>query len=713
MPDTPQIAFNPKTGQYLALVNGQWAPTHVAVNRTTGERLAWIGGDWVPAGRAAVPATAPATSQPAKSQPGWGEWAARTALKYVPSILLTARGAATGTETGAELGGAVGGPYGAAIGGILGGITGAGLGSGASEYLPKSMGGAKQPSFKRGFAYGAIPEALVPIGSAIVRPLVKTGEAGAAAQKEAIEKAIEESKGMVGEAANSWIEKLGKAAKPVEEAKQNLRSWIEEQIAQRGAKRRLRSLMPTPAETFDPSGRGAEALAQTARTLTQAARAEGGGRALGEAYERLKLPENALVNIEELPDFVQTIRGGLQGPISPRTEKLLQRAQELGSETALDTPVGLEQIGKQASATDVLRLRQEASKALPKALGSDRYALGRLIDKLDDHLESYLPPEIHPLRAQYRGTMRVLPYEVEQKLGKAIHPRDAAQVIFKTPERALAIIGQATNSADRKVLRDGFAQKIFSVVDPSKPINKQLRDIRKALQPWLAKGVTGKSVVEELYGPNAEQEVRNLMNAPMNAVRLSALFANPESRQAALDEMKRTIMNDPQRVKLAGAVKQAVAKLQETAAEATENLAKTTIPATQKLQEAAMKSPHEAAAQAIERQLRGGPGGFLRYLQHRALFGLTEGAIMGYGAGTGKWAIAGLASIPLLWIAAMRAGAAGPLARYLASSTARQAGRNLAQLLVAIGSQTTRQSMEDISEEPVEMPASAAAAGAP
>jgi hypothetical protein len=668
MPDTPKIAFNPKTGQYLALVNGQWMPTHVAVNPATGEHRAWIGGNWVSVGHLNVPAQAPATSQSAKSQPGWGEWATRMALKYgVPGALMS-RGAATGAEFGSRLGLEVGGPWGALIGGALGGIGGAGLASGANEYLPQLLGGAKQPSFGRGFAYGAIPEALLGAASLVLRPAVKTAEAAAGAQEKAIGEAVE------------------RAAR----VKQSLRSWVEKQIAASDAIRRLRSLIGELPETIDPSGRGAEALAQTTRTLTQAARAERGGRALGEAYERLKLPENALVNIEELPDFVQTIRGGLQGPISPRTEKLLQRAEELGSETALDTPVGLEQIGKQASATDVLRLRQEVSKALAKASGPDRYVLHYLREELDKYLDPFLPPEIHPLRAQYRGIMRVLPYEIESKLGKAIRPSEAAEVIFENPERALAIIRQVTDPADRQVLRDGLAQKVMSGIDPSKPIGTQVFNLRKALQPWLAKDVTGKSVIEELYGPNAEQEIRNLMNAPMNAVRLSALFANPESRQAALDEMKRTIMNDPQRAKLAGAVKRAVARLQ------------------------AMKSPQEAAADAIRQRLEGGIPGALgwtgRHLGFEAMFGLSDVIA---GGVLHSPTMMTLGSVYLLWRTAINYGAAGPLARYLASSTARQAGRNLARLLVAIGSQATRQSMENTSEEPVEMPAPAAAAGAP
>jgi hypothetical protein len=712
MPDTPQIALDEKTGQFFAHVNGQWVPTQIAVNETTGGSLAKIGGKWIPIGHLDISTSSPAIARPAKSstksQPGWGEWAARTALKYAPSTLLTGGGAVAGAEAGAGLGSVVGGPPGAVIGGALGGIAGAGLGSGASEYLPESMGGAKQPSFKRGFLWGAIPQAAIPVAGAVVRPLVKTGETAAAAQKEAIEKAIEAAKETGGEAIHAWNKQIGEAAKSVEEAKQNFRSWLEKQIGTRLAKQRLQSIMPAPTEYPDPSGRGAESLAQTAKELTQTARAKSGGEALGKAYETLKLPETAQINVDELPRSIQAIRNDLHGPISPGTEKLLRRAENIGFKSAIDTPDGLEELSRQASSSDILHLRQEASKALAKASGTDRYALQRLIDSLDNHLEPHLPPEVQALRRQYRGIMRVLPYDVERKLGGAIRPSEAAEVIFDTPERALAIIRQVKDPADQQILREGFAQKIFSAVDPFKSVDNQLLDIQKALQPYLAKDVAGRSVVRELYGPNAEQEIRNLMNAPINGVRLSALFANPESRRVVLDEMKRTIMNDPQWAKHVAAVKQAVATLQEEAEQASEKLGKSTTEAIQQLQKSGTKSPYEARVQAIKKRLRGGPGGFLRYFQHRGMYLALEGAFMGYGVGSGHWTIAGLASIPLLWTAAMRTGAGSALARYLASPTARQAGRNLAQLLIAIGSQTARQSAEHISEEPVEMPASAA-----
>jgi hypothetical protein len=686
MPDAPKIVFNPKTREYRAFVNGQWAPIHVVMNPATGEHRAWIGGNWVSVGHLNVPAQAPATGQPAKSQPGWGEWAARMALKYGVPGALTYRGALTGAEFGSRLGLEVGGPWGAVIGGALGGIGGAGLASGANEYLPQLLGGAKHPSFGRGFFYGAIPEALLGAASLVLRPAVKTAEAAAGAQEKAIGEAVE------------------RAAR----VKQSLRSWVEKQIAASDAIRRLRSLMPEPPETIDTSGRAAEDLVQVGREAAQRVRA-GIGRAIGRLYETLKLPEDARIKADDLENLgmsVEGIQSKLNAPISPQTQRLLQRVANLGivreAEEDAASPSLLDAFGrpipqaeiklprKEIPATSLLRLRQEISKALEKARGADRYALGSALEEIDNVLYSFLPPEIHPLRAQYRGIMRVLPYDVERDLGQAIRPREAAEVLFENPERALAIIRQVKDPADLQVLRDGFAQKVMSGIDPSKPIGTQVFNLRKALQPWLAKDVTGRSVVEELYGPNAEQEIRNLMNAPMNAVRLSALFANPESRQAALDEMKRTIMNDPQRAKLAAAVKRAVARLQ------------------------AMKSPQEAAADAIRQRLEGGARGDLGYAGHRlgidALIGLGQ-----IGAGYEfNYPILKAAGITyLVWRTAINLGAAGPLARFLASSTARQAGRNLARLLVAIGSQATRQSMEDTSEEPVEMPAPAAAAGAP
>lgn len=599
-------------------------------------------------------------------------------LSAMPGAALGTAGAALGETAAAKLGG------GALMRGA-GRLLGATGGNLAAENLPKELGGAEDPSLKRAALYGGVQEALVAPFSLLSKKAIGAGETRVASEAEKLAQertaetaaatkelgAATKAEGTAGEALKRRLAMLqGKVGAATGEAVDQQQALLDAAQAQQkvaGAQQTLGYQPYTP----DPSGLAANPVREAYLRAAQGFRAET-GRPLGEAYENLKLAGES----PRVDQPLNELERSLVSPISGKTSSLLAEGKAFGVATEEGVTPTLDQMRE---------WRQRVSKELTNAKGGDRFALRRMLEVADDALEPSLPNEVSMLRRAYRGTMRVVPYEVDTGISSAVSPAQVAEHVFETPERAKGILPYVQTPEDKDALRTAFGQYVMAKVDPAASPEKQLAAMKKALVPYQRTGV-----VSQLFSPKTSQDLRDVLDAPRNMYAMQTNLADPKWRQTFESEFHKYLAT-PEGQEAQYKVIQGTKTL-EDALNATDEGRKRLAQAPQFKGTALPEA--QARVAGIEEHLGGGTMALPDWIKHRAMHHLVWAALGG-GAGKaiGEPLIAGTligAAATGAWDTVMRAGAAPYLAKFLASDGARAAGRNAARLLAALGTQGAR-----------------------
>lgn len=559
-------------------------------------------------------------------------------LSTLPGAALGTAGAALGETAAAKLGG------GALMRGA-GRLLGATGGNLAAENLPKELGGAESPSLKRAALYGGVQEAALAPFSLLSKKAVGAGEQAVGKQTETLAKQLEMQK----------------------------RPFDVKQALGQG------EIVP------DTSGLAGDPARQAYLRAAQGYRGQY-GVPLGEAYENLKLAGDS----PRIDSAIDELTSSLVSPIKGKTTSLLEEGKTFGvakqapKEERVVTPFGAEATqppeaeGKIPSLDEMRDWRQRVSKELANAKGGDRFALRRALEIADDALEPHLPDDVAALRRAYRGVMRVVPYEVDTGIGPAVNPAEVASRVFETPERAKGILQHIDTPEDKAALEDALSQHILSKVNPEAKPEEQLKQMQRALWPLQKSGVT-----KDIYGTKRADKIRDALDINKNLYAKQTNFADPKWREQ-FENSFQAYIRSPEGQELSKQVYAGYDVLRDGVA------------ATQEGAQRLAQAPTFRAARerGIEEHLSGGTMALPDWIKHRAMHHLVWAALGG-GAGKalGEPLIMGtLASAAATgaWDTVMRAGAAPYLASFLASDGARAAGRNMARLLAALGTQGGR-----------------------
>lgn len=598
----------------------------------------------------------------------------------------------------------------------IGAAIGSGLANvGNRKLLPEDFGGDPKESAKRAFATGAIAEG------------VGRGIAGAL-EGRALKKGAEGAR-------TSIVDAL----KGEDVAAQDLED-IESVFG--------RKLKPSPALTLKEGGGD---LANTYRDAVTGPidrlRDEYGSK-IGKAYDALK-GNDKLADVEGLRDRVNDIRSSMRSPLSERANSLLAQVkrfdpkqqeeeaqsivdkliempggelkepgelkitpqnlaaqnradaiairgagnrQKLGLQNFTDKQIAkIEAKGEKAkpATLDNLReMRQKIQDTLRTSQGGDRYALAQARDLMDQRLVDYLPDNMGDLRRDYKNFMRRFPYSDINRLQAQGTSSEVAKYAFGgDPEITRDIVTNAKPN-ETPVLKRAFSDHVLRNVNPDLPPEEQLKQISKAVDPYIQNGV-----LKDLYGSTNNDALRSVLYAPIHRVRAAKLLEQPK-QIAAFDQG------------YLSAIKGAKGNKRDAAERGLQYFVKSLPPAERaRFQAPSIPGVSMPIAPTGQESIAAGlsqgldkPGQMVRYGARRAQFGVPmAGARMAMGGGGVAYGAATAATFGTIaatsagYRALMTNGGADWAARIYASQNGRTMGRMAFEALAAMGAQASQQ----------------------
>jgi len=612
--------------------------------------------------------------------------------RNIPPVAAMTGGGIAGTALGTALAPETGGLSLALP--ILLGAGGAGAANvAATKGLPPDYGGDPSQSAKSAFLWGAIPD-LVGGGAAtgLESRMARTGS-------EAVERGTQDFEKEAAERAASTHKSLADA--------------LSEQAPTMADVNSVRSRLGGTTGTI-PTGeaRQAQTFAYRDAALGPIDRQRKAlGNALNGPYSKLKGITAPVEDVRDFQNIGATIRSGMNSPISGQVNGLIADTEALappkppdyvlrGESRPVTTGPGgdFEQNDayqlalknyKPPTADRLLELRQRATNMLANAKGGDIHALLDLRQALDDKLSNFLP-DVSKERAAYKSFSDLYPWRDINQLRRQPTGSDVAKWAFgRKPEQALEIVQNAT-PAEKPVLRQAYADRVLSNVDPDLPAPQQMKQIRKALAPDIQNGL-----IKDLYGSADHQDLRNIIYTPIHREQWAKQFATPRGRHAytvGFTNAARAGVGSETAAAEEG-LRNFVASLPPEGQRAFSSMAGTVALPNQSLP--VLLSPEQMARQGIAESL-GGPSQLARYAGRRAEFALPQtaaraamggGAGLAYGASTGA-AFAAILATSAGYRAAMKLGGASAVARLYAAPMGRAAGKAAFHFLSAIGSRT-------------------------